>query len=63
MRVKIDLDREMSRRLVRAAVEERRPIDWQAEVILRRALGLPFPRGEINGDLISDRQPATSAGK
>jgi hypothetical protein len=25
------------------ATAERRPLNWQAEVMLRRALGLPFP--------------------
>ena len=25
------------------ALRERRPLVWQAEILLRRALGLPFP--------------------
>ena len=41
--LKLDLDTEMLERLVERAVQERRPIVWQAEVELRRALGLPFP--------------------
>jgi hypothetical protein len=44
--VRLDLDTDTFTRLVEAAVAERRPVDWQAEVILRRALGLPFPAQE-----------------
>lgn len=42
--LKLDIDAETYERLVEAAVSERRPIVWQAEVTLRRALGLTFPR-------------------
>ena len=42
-RVKLDLDTETFGRLVEAAVVERRSADWQAEVILMRALGVPPP--------------------
>jgi hypothetical protein len=38
-RVKLELDPETFGRLVESAVSEQRPADWQAEVILRRALG------------------------
>lgn len=38
-RVKLELDPETFGRLMRVAVAERRAADWQAEVILRRALG------------------------
>ena len=41
--IKLDLDQETYARLAEQAVAERRPVDWQAEVALRRALGLPFP--------------------
>ena len=41
--IRLDLDQETFSRLVDSALHERRPIPWQAEVILRRALGLPFP--------------------
>ena len=41
--INIDLDTDSFHRLAELAVEERRPIPWQAEVVLRRALGLPFP--------------------
>jgi len=43
MRVVLELDRETACRLVQAAVRERRPVRWQADIMLRRALGLPFP--------------------
>jgi hypothetical protein len=38
-RVRLELDPETYGRLMRSAVAERRAADWQAEVILRRALG------------------------
>jgi hypothetical protein len=38
-RVKLELDPDTFGRLVETAVAEQRPADWQAEVILRRALG------------------------
>lgn len=41
--IKLDLDNETFTRLMDVALQERRPIPWQAEVLLRRALGLPFP--------------------
>jgi hypothetical protein len=41
--LKLDLDPETLECLVERAVQERRPIIWQAEVLLRQALGLPFP--------------------
>ncbi len=51
MKIVLQLDAETTERLVKAAVAERRPLGWQAEVLLRRALGLrdstPEPRREI----------------
>jgi hypothetical protein len=44
MQIKICLDDEVSDVLIERAVAEKRPIPWQIEVELRRALGLPFPR-------------------
>ena len=38
-RVRLELDPETYGQLMRSAVAEKRPADWQAEVILRRALG------------------------
>jgi hypothetical protein len=43
MRLRLDLDPDVSSRLTDVAAAERRPIPWQAEVILRRALGLSGP--------------------
>ncbi len=41
--VRVNLDSETFIRLIDAACSERRPVPMQAEVMLRRALGLPFP--------------------
>jgi hypothetical protein len=41
--IKLDLDADSFRRLTELAVEERRPIPWQAEVLLLRALRRPAP--------------------
>jgi hypothetical protein len=43
MRFPIDLDPETASALIKSAVANRRPMDWQAEVLLRQALGLPVP--------------------
>ncbi len=40
MRLRIDIDEQTRQRLAEAAERERRPLDLQAEVLLRRALGL-----------------------
>jgi len=42
--VRLNLDPQTFHRLTEAAVDERRPIAWQAEVLLLRALGLPAPQ-------------------
>jgi hypothetical protein len=44
MKLKLELDPETAEKLAESAVIERRPLAWQAEVLLRRALGLPFPQ-------------------
>jgi hypothetical protein len=49
-RLKLDLDPELYGRLLDAAEAERRPVLWQAEVSLRRALGLPFPVKIVGGE-------------
>jgi hypothetical protein len=41
--LRLYLDQETFVALADRALRERRPVDWQAEVILRQALGLPFP--------------------
>ena len=42
-RVRLDLDNETYESLVALATAERRPVQLQAEVMVRQALGLPFP--------------------
>jgi hypothetical protein len=41
--LKLTLDNETVDALERSAQSERRPVDMQAEVLLRKSLGLPFP--------------------
>jgi hypothetical protein len=41
--IRIELDPETAERLQDLALAERRPTAWQAEVLPRKALGLPFP--------------------
>ncbi len=41
VRIHLELEADARERLIAAAVAERRPISFQAEVLLRRALGLP----------------------
>lgn len=43
MKLRLLLDQETAKALVRRAVQELRPVDMQAEALLRQALGLPFP--------------------
>jgi hypothetical protein len=40
-KLQLDLDQETFDRLVMEATRERRPLEWQAEVFLRQALGTP----------------------
>jgi hypothetical protein len=42
-RLKLVIDDETFEALEQRARSERRSTDWQAEVILRQSLGLPFP--------------------
>jgi hypothetical protein len=49
--IKIDIDFESFRRLSELAIEERRPIPWQAEVLLIRALTVPIE------SIAKDREP------
>ena len=56
-RLRLELDQETYLKLLDSALAEKRPIDWQAEVVLRRAMGLPFPRereaGSPGRDLVA----------
>ena len=44
MQIKIDLDAQATEALAHSAMNELRPPQMQAAVLLRRALGLPFPK-------------------
>lgn len=44
MRLVLKVDQALLERLITEATAEKRPLAWQAEVLLRRALGLPFPQ-------------------
>ncbi len=59
-RLRLDLDPKTYEALMATAVAERRPVGWQAEVILRRTLGLPVP-DESGGDLVRERKEVGSA--
>jgi hypothetical protein len=41
--LRLDPDRETFDRIVKEAETYRRPVRWQAEILLRKAVGLPFP--------------------
>jgi hypothetical protein len=58
MRLKIDLDEELSEALVQAADRELRYPHQQAEAFLRQALGLPSP---IPEKAIPTEEPASSS--
>lgn len=59
--VQLNLDAETYRRLLAAALAERRPVPWQAEVVLRRALGLPFPCNHLSPSNHQYADPASGA--
>jgi hypothetical protein len=50
MKLKLDIDGETYDKLIEVACRERRPPDWHAEVLLRQALGLPFPYPPMRRD-------------
>ena len=60
--LKLDLDGETYEGLLARAASERRPVDWQAEVELRRALGLPFPYDPASPE-ITDRPAAADVAR
>jgi hypothetical protein len=53
MRLRLDLDPQTAEALAVSAVREMRPAPMQAEVLLRRALGLPVPKESP----ANDREP------
>jgi hypothetical protein len=58
MKVRLDLDTEATKALIESGLNELRPPQLQAAVLLRRALGLPFPP-----ELRSSTNHTASAGK
>lgn len=64
MRIEIHIERDAVEALLRGAVHERRPADLQAEVLLRRALGLPDVAPSVrepSSDLSRSLQAVTNA--
>jgi len=49
-RLRIEIDQQTYDKLAESAVRELRPVVWQAEVLIRRALGLPFPSSDEQAD-------------
>jgi hypothetical protein len=56
VQLRLELDSDTTSRLIEQATVERRPVAWHAEVLLRRALGLPFPRTEPDNLLTEDTE-------
>ncbi len=56
MRLRLELDSDTTSSLIEQAGRERRPVAWHAEVLLRRALGLPFPATEPDNRLAEDTE-------
>jgi hypothetical protein len=58
--VRIDLDTESFGRLADSAIAECRPVPWQAEVLLKRALGIstpcPLPRVTVKAPKAAQSQ-------
>ena len=44
MKLRLELDQQTAEALTKSAISELRPTPLQAEVLLRRALGLPVPK-------------------
>jgi hypothetical protein len=56
VRLRLELDSDTTSKLIEQATVERRPVVWHAEVLLRRALGLPFPRTQSDELLPEDAE-------
>lgn len=57
--LKLTLDAETYQRLEGQAIAERRPVGWQAEEVIRRALGLPCG-GSMNIDPLDKQSIAVT---
>ncbi len=42
MRIKLELDEQTTRQLMQIALEERRPLSWQLEILVRQAVAQWF---------------------
>jgi hypothetical protein len=65
MKVRLDLDIETTKALIESGLHELHPPNLQAEVLLRRALGLPFPpepRSSISRTAPAQKEPLEPAG-
>jgi hypothetical protein len=58
VRFEVELDKEASVRLIERAIAERRPVPWQAEVLIRQALGLSIPSPEQRSDVRQAEEPS-----
>jgi hypothetical protein len=67
MKIRLELDSETSMALIAQARAERRTATLQAEVMLRRALGLPFPYPLLpctsHSEEVPPQEPAASQGE
>jgi hypothetical protein len=63
MRLKIDLDAETTDRLLDSAMRARRPIHWQAEILLRQVLGLPLCNRCLGPCITSSPLPVPEQGE
>lgn len=61
MRLLLDLDPDTTERLVESAVANRRPMPWQAEVLLRQSLGLPVPWPHVEVVMVASHDSALVA--
>jgi len=55
VRLRLELDGDTTGRLIEQAVVEQRPVAWQAEVLLRKALDPPLLHIEKDGQSAKDR--------
>jgi predicted transcriptional regulator len=55
-RIHVELDEETAARLQDLALDERRPTSWQAEVLIRRGVGLPASRW-VSGAAAQQERP------
>lgn len=62
-RLRLDVDQETWEALVQVSLDKRRPVPWQAEVLLRQSLGLPFPLDKTADELETKREVADAGAR